>query len=78
MDDELREYPYQPKWWAILLSGAFFALLAGVFIYMAANNDHGVIINHLIELGPATTTVLLWVLAAARSSRASGAWPTSG
>jgi acyl-coenzyme A synthetase/AMP-(fatty) acid ligase len=59
-----REYEYRPKWTMIVLCGAFFGLCAAVLGAKAANNDRGVIINRIVELGPDGATTFYWVLAA--------------
>lgn len=52
MDGDVREYEYRPKLTMILLSTAFFGLCTVVLCVKAANNDRGVIINGIVELGP--------------------------
>jgi hypothetical protein len=64
MGDEVREYEYRPKWTMIVFCGAFFALCTAVIASKAANNDRGVVINHIIELGPEGATTFYWGLAA--------------
>ncbi|MBE7463852.1 MAG: hypothetical protein HS116_10135 [Planctomycetes bacterium] len=64
MVSDVLKYEYRPKWALIILSGAFFGLGTAVLGYKAANNDRGVIINNIIELGPEGATTFYWVLAA--------------
>ncbi len=59
-----RKYAYNPKWWAILASAAFFGACAAFMGYKAAHNSAGVIINGLVTLGPAGATVFYWIVAA--------------
>ena len=59
-----REYEYRPKWTLIVFCAAFFGLGAVVLGEKAANNDRGLIINRVIELGPDGATVFFWVLTA--------------
>lgn len=62
MNDDMREYVYQPKWTMIVLCALFFGLCTIILGSVAANNDHGIIINRIIELGPDGTTVFYWIL----------------
>lgn len=59
-----RQYEYRPKWTLIVLCAAFFGLGTAVLGSKAANNDRGVIINRIIELGPDGATAFYWGLAA--------------
>lgn len=59
-----REYEYRPRWTTIVFCAAFFGPCAAVLGLKAANNDRGLIINRVIELGPDGATILYWVLAA--------------
>jgi hypothetical protein len=63
MSDDEREYEYRPKWTMILICAMFSALCAAVFASKAVNNDRGLIINRIIELGPDNATTFYWVLA---------------
>ncbi len=58
-----RKYTYNPKWWAILASAAFFGACAAFMGYKATHNTAGVIINGLVTLGPTGATVLYWGVA---------------
>jgi hypothetical protein len=60
-----REFAYHPKWTTILACAGFFGLAAVVLGIKAANNDRGLIINGIVELGPEGATVFYWVLTAA-------------
>jgi hypothetical protein len=62
MDDTEREFEYKPRWTTILACGVFFGLCAVVLGIKAANNDRGLIINGIIELGPDGATLFYWVL----------------
>ncbi|WP_439624638.1 hypothetical protein [Gemmata sp.] len=64
MDGDVREYEYRPRWTMIVFCAAFFALCAAVLGSKAANNDRGLIINRIIELGPDGATTFYWVLTA--------------
>lgn len=64
MEGNAREYEYRIKWTMIVLCAAFFALCTAVLGAKAANNNRGVIINGLIELGPDGATNFYWALAA--------------
>jgi hypothetical protein len=59
-----REFEYKPRWTTILACGAFFSLCAVVLGIKAANNGGGLLINGIIELGPAGATIFYWVLTA--------------
>src|SRR5258708_37404551 len=59
-----REYPYQPKWVVIILSGLFFAACGVVIGIEASGNERGLVINGVIELGPDAATKFYWVLCA--------------
>ena len=63
MDLDEKEYDYKPKWTAIFLGGTFFAACTVGLGFVAANNDRGLMINHVIELEPGGATVFYWVLA---------------
>src|SRR4051794_30558933 len=62
MGDDVREYEYRPKWTTIVLCSVFFSVCTVVLGAKAANNERGVIINHVIELGPDGATAFYWVL----------------
>jgi hypothetical protein len=59
-----REYPYRPRWTAIVFAGGFFAACALVLGYRASDNHRGLIINGIIELGPDGATGFYYVLCA--------------
>ena len=59
-----RQYDYQPKWTIILLCAFFFGGCALILGAKANGNDHGLIINGIIELSADSATVFYWVLAA--------------
>jgi hypothetical protein len=62
MDEDEREYEYKPKWTVIFFGAAFFGVCAVVLGSVAANNDRGLIINHMIELEARGATVFYWIL----------------
>jgi hypothetical protein len=65
MGSDTREYDdTRPKWPTIVLCAGFFGLSAAVLGAKAANNDRGLIINHVIELGPEGATTFYWALTA--------------
>ncbi len=64
MDGDVREYDYRHKWTMIVFCATFFSLCAAVLGVKAANNDRGLVINGLIELGPGGATLFYWVLTA--------------
>ena len=64
MGDGEREYEYKPKWTVIVFCVAFCGSCAVVLGFKAANNERGVTINHLIELGPDGATAFFWSLTA--------------
>lgn len=59
-----RQYEYKPGWMAILFGGIFFTVCGGMLTKVALTNQQGLLINRVIELGPAAATVFYWVLAA--------------
>jgi hypothetical protein len=59
------EFPYRVRWWPVLLIIGFFGLATAMFVHKGFTNTRGVIINHLIELGPDGATIFFWGLAAA-------------
>jgi hypothetical protein len=63
-DPPERDYPYRPRWTAIVFVGAFFALCALVLGARASDNRRGVIINGIIELGPEGATNFYYTLCA--------------
>jgi hypothetical protein len=64
MDGDVREYAYRTKWTMIVICALLFGPCTAVLGTKAANNDRGVIINRLIELGPDGATAFYWVLTA--------------
>jgi hypothetical protein len=64
MDGCDREYDYKPKWTLIVLGTILSGLCAVILGSKAANNDRGLIIYHVIELGPDGATVFFWILTA--------------
>jgi hypothetical protein len=64
MSGDDREYDYKPKWTLIVCCAIFFGLGAVVLGSKAANNDRGLIINHVIELGPDNAMIFYWTLTA--------------
>jgi hypothetical protein len=63
MSGDVREYEYRPRWSTIALGVVFFGFCTAFFVREAVNNDRGVIINGIIELGRGGATALYWVLA---------------
>lgn len=56
-------YAYKPKALSMALGLAFFAVCGVVLVNMARTNTAGLIINGLIDLGPADATLVYWGLA---------------
>jgi hypothetical protein len=59
-----RQYSYNPKWWLILALALFFGACGALAVNKATHNSVGLIINGIIELGPAGATAFYWVMAA--------------
>jgi hypothetical protein len=59
-----RAYAYQPRWTLIVFCAVFFGLVAVILGVQAHGNNHGVIINRLIELSPSGATTFYWILCA--------------
>lgn len=57
-----RQFDYRPKWTAILFCAVFFGLCAVVLGAKAANNERGLVLNGIIELGPEGASIFYWVL----------------
>lgn len=55
-------YPYRPKWYMMALATLFFTACAFGLSLVAIGNDKGLVINHLIHLGPIGATLFYWVL----------------
>lgn len=55
-------FPYKPGWRMMALAAVFFAVCAAGLWRIADGNQAGLIINHLIELGPEAATRLYRVL----------------
>jgi hypothetical protein len=57
-------FRYRAKPTTMILAGGFFALCGSFYVYKAAINDRGLIVNGIIELGPTGATAFYAVLAA--------------
>ncbi len=60
----VREYEYRAKWWILLFITVFFGLCALFLGLKATENNRGVVIGGIIELGPTGATIFYWVLVA--------------
>jgi hypothetical protein len=59
-----REFPYRPRWTAIVLGGFFFSACALFLGHRATTNGRGLIIEGFIRLDPGQARVFYGVLAA--------------
>jgi len=59
-----REFPYRPRWTAIVLGGSFFAVCALFLGHRASTNTRGLILEGFIRLDPEQARVFYGVLAA--------------
>lgn len=57
-----REFPYRMHPLAALLAIVFFGACLGLFVWLAATNEVGLILNGVIELGPTGATIFYVVL----------------
>ncbi|MGL4462829.1 MAG: hypothetical protein ACRC1K_11820 [Planctomycetia bacterium] len=64
MDGVERQYDYRPKATTIVLGAAFFSFCALILCIKAANNDRGLVVKRIVELGPDGATAFYWFLAA--------------
>ena len=53
-------FPYRPRWGSIATLLAFFGSLAVLGAHTAIHNERGLIINHILHLGPRGATACYW------------------
>lgn len=58
-------FDYKPKPWTMLIAVLFFGACGAGIGQMARTNDVGLVINHIIHLGPQGATIFYWALALA-------------
>ncbi len=59
---DILRFRYKPKAWLMILVTVFFGGMAFLLYYMAAENDRGLVINHIFTLNVEQATFFLYVL----------------
>jgi len=65
-------FAYKPKSLTMALAAGFFLVCAVVLFLRAADNDRGLILNHIIEMDQGSTTLFFYVLAGLSALMAAG------
>ncbi|WP_027394569.1 hypothetical protein [Aquimarina latercula] len=61
MDEFEKKYPYQGKWFLIILGIILFGGAAVLFFIKAIDNEKGLIINKLIKLSETEAAIFHWI-----------------